>query len=101
MSKPTFVGLMAPLTKVTSDPTYIAQASGDSSFQEIGSLLGQAYERPQHAVPILESSSKYVESLMIRARVANEVLAQAKRDLLPPVPTSKPPARPTSKPEGS
>lgn len=59
------------------------RASEDSLLHEVCDLVAQAYDRPAHAAGILDAARERAEALAVRLAVADEVLADAGRDLAP------------------
>jgi hypothetical protein len=83
-----FPGINKFIDAATEDGMTRGDARSDSSLQTAGDLIGQAYAMPEHAAGIINAAEGHVRSLQVRARIAREVLEQAKRDLVPKSPKS-------------
>jgi hypothetical protein len=77
-----FSGIGGYVRKATDSPMIRNHAAGCEQLNEIGGLIGQAYERPEHAAGILANCEALAESLLVRATVASDVISIARSDLL-------------------
>jgi hypothetical protein len=87
-----FPGINEYIDAATSDPRTRGDARDDPGLQTAADLIGQAYRNPANAAGILDAAAFHVASLAIRAKVAGEVLAAARADLMvqPIKPITKP-----------
>lgn len=85
--RPVFPGIGVFIAEVLAaegvGPYCECGVGGDGLLQEIGDLLGQACERPEHAAGILDAVADRHDVLRLRVAVSEAAIAAARRLLAP------------------